>query len=91
MIEITFSAFSFLKQKCKEKGLNCSNAKIEIPENMSVRNLIEYLHLDNSDVEAVFINHKILSKDTVLNNADKVAIVPPGGIPNHIAAYIGKN
>ncbi len=91
MINIIFSAFSFLKPKLKEKNIECSNSKMQIPENLTVIHFIEYLGLSQEDVEAVFINHKILPKNTVIKDEDKIALVPPGGIPNHIAAYVGKN
>jgi len=92
MISITFSAFSFLKSKLKEKGIeSLSNSKMEIPENITVYGLIEFLGLEEDDVEAAFVNHKIMPLDTPLKEGDKVALVPPGGIPNHVAAYVGKN
>ncbi len=90
MVEITFNAFSFLKKKFEEKGIKCSNNLMKIPDNINVDELIEHLGFQKDDVEAVFINYKILSKNTILKNGDRVALVPPGGIPNHVAAYIGK-
>ncbi len=91
MITITFSAFSFLKSKLKDKGMESSNAKIDIPEDIDVFKLIEYIGLNQEDVEAAFVNHKIMPLNTTLKEGDKVALVPPGGIPNHVAAYVGKN
>ncbi len=91
MIEITFNAFSFLKKKFEDKGVKCSNKLMQIPDNISVNELIEYLGFQKDDIETVFVNHKILSKNTILKNGDRVALVPPGGIPNHVAAYIGKS
>ncbi|NPA73101.1 MAG: MoaD/ThiS family protein [Epsilonproteobacteria bacterium] len=91
MITITFSAFSFLKSKLKEKNIECTNVKMEIPEGLSVEKLIDYIGLDREDVEAAFVNHRIMPLDTVIGDGDKIALVPPGGIPNHVAAYVGKN
>ncbi|HIP30968.1 MAG TPA: MoaD/ThiS family protein [Sulfurospirillum arcachonense] len=89
MLEITFNAFSFLNAKLKSQGIPCGNAVMKIEADTSVNALINNLKLDEDEVEAVFINHKIVSKDTILKSADRVALVPPGGIPNHVRAYIG--
>lgn len=89
MIEITFNAFSFLNAKLKEKDIPCGNKPMKIEEGTDVEKLILDLGLTSDEVEAVFINHKILPKDTVLKNGDRVALVPPGGVPNHIRAYVG--
>jgi sulfur carrier protein ThiS len=91
MIEITFNAFSFLNAKLKSQGIPCGNAAMEIEEDTSIHNLIENLDLDKDEVEAVFVNHKISSKETLLQSGDRVALVPPGGIPNHVRAYVGKD
>ena len=89
MIEITFNAFSFLNAKLKERGISCGNKPMEVEEGINVEQLILNLGLEQSEVEAVFINHKILSKSTILKDGDRVALVPPGGVPNHIRAYVG--
>ena len=89
MIQITFNAFSFLKTRLKEAGITCGNTIMELENNISVNQLIINLNLEDKDVEAVFINHKILPKDTILKDGDRVALVPPGGIPNHVRAYVG--
>ena len=88
-MQITFNAFSFLNAKLKSQGISCGNAVMEVEVNTSIHKLIKNLNLEEDEVEAVFINHKILSKDTVLKNGDRVALVPPGGIPNHVRAYVG--
>ena len=89
MIKITFNAFSLLRRKVEDNNITCGNAIMEIPENISVDQLIENIGLKPDDVYAVFINHKILPKDTILQEGDRVALVPPGGIPNHVKAYVG--
>jgi sulfur carrier protein ThiS len=62
---------------------------MKIEEGISVNELVSNLGLRESEVEAVFINHKISPKETILKNGDRVALVPPGGVPNHIKAYVG--
>jgi len=88
---IKFSAFSFLKTQLNDRGIACSTSPLEIPENISVDGLIAHLRMDPSEVEAVFVNHRIMPKSTILQEGDKIALVPPGGIPGHVAAYVGKN
>jgi len=91
MIEITFNAFSFLNAKLKSQGIPCGRAAMKLEEDTSIHKLIENLKLEKDEVEAVFVNHIIVPKDTILKNGDRVALVPPGGIPNHVRAYVGKD
>ncbi len=91
MIEIDFSAFSFLKGKLKDKGFDFSKKMIKVPKDIDVFGLVEFLSLEQDEVEAAFVNHKLMPKSTKINDGDRVAIVPPGGIPKHVAAYIGND
>ncbi len=90
MITINFNAFSFLKIKCKEKNIKCPNKNMQIEKNSDLKSFIKSLGFTENDVEGVFINHKIVPFDTILKDGDRVALVPPGGIPNHVKAYVGK-
>lgn len=78
MITITFSAFSFLQSKLKTKNIPYANATLELPEGISLKALITRLGLGLEDVEAAFVNHKVVPMDTLLKNNDRVALVPPG-------------
>ena len=89
MIEITFNAFSFLNAKLKKQGIACGNTAMEIKKDTTLNQLISNLNLDDDEVEAIFVNHKISPKNTILKSGDRVALVPPGGIPNHVKAYVG--
>lgn len=91
MSDIKFSAFSFLKKRLNDMDVDCTSSPMSIPDDISVDALIEHLGLDASEVEAAFVNHKIMPKSTIIRSGDKVALVPPGGIPNHVVAYVGKN
>jgi len=91
MATIKFSAFSFLKKQLNDKGIACSTSPLEITEGITLYQLLAQVGLDDTEVEAVFVNHRIMPKDTTLSNGDKIALVPPGGIPGHVAAYVGKN
>jgi len=91
MATIKFSAFSFLKQQLNDKGIACSTSPLEIAEGITLFDLMEQVGLKDNEVEAVFVNHRIMPKTTVLKDGDKIALVPPGGIPGHVAAYVGRN
>jgi len=75
---ITFNAFSFLQKKLKEKGLPCSNVSMTINPNTSAEELIRIAGLDPEEVEAVFINGKVSLFDRILQDNDRVALIPPG-------------
>jgi len=89
MITIRFNAFSFLKNRCKDEGIECPNKAMTIDEEISVSELVKYIGLEKNEVEGVFVNHKLVSFDTVIKDGDRVALVPPGGIPGHVKAYVG--
>jgi sulfur carrier protein ThiS len=91
MATITFSAFSFLKKQLNDKGIACSTSPLEITEGITLSTLLTQVGLGDSDVEAIFVNHRIMPKTTTLKEGDKIALVPPGGIPGHVAAYVGRN
>jgi sulfur carrier protein ThiS len=78
MIEITFNAFSFLRAKLKRNNIDFINARLELPEDSSAGALIEKIGLSAAEVEGVFVNNKIVPRDTVLKQGDRVALVPPG-------------
>jgi len=78
MPTITFNAFSFLQKKLKQKGIPCSNISMTIGPKISAEDLIRQVHLASEEVEAVFINGKVSSFDTILQDNDRVALIPPG-------------
>ncbi|MBF0199777.1 MAG: MoaD/ThiS family protein [Desulfamplus sp.] len=78
MNKITFNAFSFLQKKLTENGFPFANACLEIPENISVFQLMERLKLAGSDVEGAFVNGLIVPFHTIIQNGDRVGLVPPG-------------
>ncbi len=80
MITITFNAFSFIREKLKKNGIfDFVNAKIKIPENKNINFIIQdIMGLKDEDVEAVFLNGKVVSKESIIKDGDRVALVPPG-------------
>ncbi len=89
MAIITFRAFSDLRAKFKEKGVTSARA-LEVPDGITTVELLQLYGIDESEMEAVFINHKVVPRDTVIHDGDRVSVVPVGGIPGHVAGYIGK-
>jgi sulfur carrier protein ThiS len=89
MATITFRAFSQLRQAFHDKGVVSTKA-LEIPDAINVVELIRLYGFDEGDIEAVFINHKVVPKETIIQDGDRVSLIPPGGIPGHVAGYIGK-
>ena len=78
MNTILFNAFSFLQKRFKKKNLKFSNAIINIPKGSTVNCLIKHFELASEEVEAVFINGKVVTFDTVIQHNDRVAFLPPG-------------
>lgn len=75
---ITFNAFSFLQKKLKDKGIPCSDVSMHIGPKTSAEDLIRQVSLAPDEVEAVFINGKVSLFDTILQDNDRVALIPPG-------------
>ncbi|DAB31580.1 MAG TPA: thiamine biosynthesis protein ThiS [Sulfurospirillum sp. UBA11407] len=78
MIEITFNAFNFVREKLKKQNIPYLNAKLNIPEDTTPKMLMRKYNLTDTDVEFVFINGKVHPKETLLKNGDRIAFVPPG-------------
>jgi sulfur carrier protein ThiS len=85
---ILFNAFSFLQKKLKDKKIPYSNASMTIGQETTVEELISQVRLAPEEVEAVFINGKVSSFDTILRDNDRVALVPPG-IPGPYRVLLG--
>ncbi len=75
---ISFKAFSFLQPKLKSSGLPFEEKALEIFPGETAADLIRRLKLAPEDVEAVFVNGRTVSFDTVLKHEDRVALIPPG-------------
>jgi sulfur carrier protein ThiS len=85
---ILFNAFSFLQKKLKDKKIPYSNVSMTIGPETSVEDLISQVCLAPEEVEAVFINGKVSSFNTLLQDKDRVALVPPG-IPGPYRVLLG--
>jgi sulfur carrier protein ThiS len=89
MAKITFRAFSQLRTKFQEKGVRNAH-ELDVPDGITPIELLRLYGIDENEMEAVFINHKVVRRDTVIHDGDRVSVVPAGGIPGHVAGYIGK-
>ena len=88
MITVLFNAFSFLQKTFRDKGLGYSNVRLSLPGGTTPRALIRTFELDPDQVEAVFVNGTIVPFDTVLQDQDRVAFVPPG-TPGPYRVHLG--
>ncbi len=78
MINVVYSAFSFLQKKLNRNHDQCYNVKQTVPKGSTVVDLIVAIGLKSKDVEAAFINGKVNRLSTPLNDGDRVALLPPG-------------
>ncbi len=78
MVRITLNALSFLRPKLKAKQIGCSDAPMQVPGGTTVTELIRSFGLDPHEVEAVFVNGRVASRDRELHEGDRVGLVPPG-------------
>ncbi len=78
MATITFNAFSFLQKKLKARNLGFSNVRIDIDARTRALDLMDQMGLTGDDVEIVFINGRVKSLDTLIQDGDRVAFVPHG-------------
>lgn len=78
MPEVLFNAFSFLQNKLRQKGIPYTDVPMTLAPGSRARDLLESVQLHPDDVEAVFINGRVSPMDTLLNDNDRVAFVPPG-------------
>ena len=56
----------------------CTNAKIDFTEGQRVIDILRKLQIKETDIEGVFVNGRIAPTDTVLNDGDRIAALPPG-------------
>jgi len=78
MTTILFNAFSFLQKKLQARNRPYANATLNIAEGTRAADLLAHMDLSPGDVEAVFVNGLVKPIDTLLEDGDRVALVPPG-------------
>ena len=77
-ISITLNAFSFLQKKLKKNGFDFYNVSLKIPRGTTSKHLLDRLKLMPQDVEGIFVNGLIKPFDTILQDGDRVGLLPPG-------------
>lgn len=75
---ITFNAFSFLQKRLKEKHIKYSNVTLTVDKGTRAMDLFKRLKLEPEDIEVVFINGKVAPFNTIIQDNDRVALIPPG-------------
>ncbi len=75
---ITFNAFSFLQKKLKKNHMEYSNVSMIVDEGTRTVDLLKKIKLKPEDIEVVFINGKVASMDSIIEDNDRVALIPPG-------------
>lgn len=76
MPTITFNAFSSLQKKLKEKKIEYANAVMDIKPGLSAKDFLFQMGFNEKQVEAIFINGRIITLDTIIEDGDRVAFVP---------------
>ena len=75
MIEIKVKLFGHLRNYLlKEKQ---STAHIEIDAGSTIQDLFEKLDIPEDEVKLVYVNHRRVSEEYVLESGDQVGIFPP--------------
>ena len=85
---ITFNAFSFLQKKLKKKHMEYSNVTMTVNKGIRAIDLLKKVKLKPEDIEVVFINGKVAPPDTIIQDNDRVALIPPG-IPGSYRVLLG--
>ena len=79
----------FLQKKLKSKNLEYANAKLPIERGTTARDLIRQMQLTEKEVEAVMLNGKVGSLETILQDQDRVTFVPHEEIPGPYRVMLG--
>lgn len=78
LINIVYSAFSFLQARLNLSPDKCHNIQKAMPAESTVFDLVASVGLGEEDVEAAFINGKVRPFSTQLQEGDRIALLPPG-------------
>ena len=78
IITVRFRALLFLQPKLAARGVAAGGATTELAEGSTVADLVAACGLDAGEVEAAFVNHRVVPPDTELHDGDEVVLLPPG-------------
>ncbi len=76
MPTIVFNAFASLQKKLKKKNIEYSNAVMEVQADLSALDFLSNMDISEKEVGAVLINGKVASVDTIIQDGDRIALVP---------------
>ncbi len=76
MPTITFNAFSSLQKKLKQRDIEYADAVMDITSGFSAGDFLLQMGFSEKEVEAVFINGRVMPLDTIIKDGDRVAFVP---------------
>jgi molybdopterin converting factor small subunit len=76
MPTITFNAFASLQKKLKKKNIDYNNAVMNIESNLCVTDFLSKMEISGKEVEAVLINGRVKSLDTIIKDGDRIAFIP---------------
>ncbi len=76
MPTIVFNAFASLQKKLKKKNIEYANAVMEIQPDLRAFEFISLMGIREKEVGAVLINGKVASPDTIINDGDRIGLVP---------------
>ena len=78
MITVRFRALLFLQPKLAARGICRSGAQMRLEDGARVADLVAACGLEEREVEAAFVNHKVVPRECELCDGDKVVLLPPG-------------
>ncbi len=76
MPTIVFNAFASLQKQLKKKNIKYSNAVMEIQSDLRASDFLSLMDIREKEVGAVMINGKVASIDTIIQDGDRIGLVP---------------
>ncbi len=76
MPTIVFNAFASLQKKLKMKNIEYSNAVMEIQPELRALEFLSDMGISKKEVGAILINGKVASFDTIIQDRDRIGLVP---------------
>ena len=75
MIQVTVRLYASLRKYRPDVPLNGSETLL-LPEGSTVLDLMAGLDLPNEEVQTVFVNRRVMHRETVLHAGDRVDLFP---------------
>ena len=78
MLIVHVKLFATLRRHCPHLGIG-EPMPLEVPEQTTVGQLLDHLHLPADEVKIVFVNNTVRETGHVLHDGDEMGIFPPVG------------